>query len=152
MNAHHDHSAQKCSHGHGGNSREAVATEFIDPVCGMTVKANSPHHASHDGHDHRFCSAGCRTKFMADPERYLVPADGGALLDFQPVWIHAVGGTMPTAVRPPSSYTEIRQGSIMFSAMSMPSTWCACPGLQTSSTRTSCGRSKPLPVRICLKS
>jgi Cu+-exporting ATPase len=53
-------------------------SEFIDPVCDMTVKADSPHHASHDGHDYRFCSAGCRTKFMADPARYLAPAGSEA--------------------------------------------------------------------------
>ena len=43
-----------------------------DPVCGMSVDiATSPHKTSHDGHDYAFCSAGCRTKFVADPERYL---------------------------------------------------------------------------------
>jgi len=46
-----------------------------DPVCGMTVDpATSPHHAHHAGHDWHFCSAGCRTKFLADPARYLEPA------------------------------------------------------------------------------
>ncbi len=41
-----------------------------DPVCGMTVKADTPHRAVHDGHEILFCSAGCRTKFRADPARY----------------------------------------------------------------------------------
>ena len=46
-----------------------------DPVCGMTVDpANTPHHAAHDSQDFHFCSAGCRTKFLADPARYLGPA------------------------------------------------------------------------------
>ncbi|MGI9169758.1 MAG: heavy metal translocating P-type ATPase [Caulobacteraceae bacterium] len=45
-----------------------------DPVCGMTVDPDtSPHQASHGGRDHVFCSAGCRAKFVADPERYLNP-------------------------------------------------------------------------------
>jgi Cu+-exporting ATPase len=39
----------------------------------MSVKADSPHHTMHEGHDYRFCSAGCRTKFVADPARYLKP-------------------------------------------------------------------------------
>jgi P-type Cu+ transporter len=41
----------------------------------MTVKPDSPHHAAHAGADYRFCSAGCRTKFLADPDRYLKPED-----------------------------------------------------------------------------
>ena len=48
---------------------------LIDPVCGMKVKADSPHHAVHAGEDYRFCSAGCRTKFAADTDRYLKPKD-----------------------------------------------------------------------------
>ena len=44
-----------------------------DPVCGMVVKPHSPHMHVHDGVEYRFCSAGCKTKFAADPERYLVP-------------------------------------------------------------------------------
>lgn len=43
-----------------------------DPVCGMTVTAASRHSASH-GADY-FCCAGCRSKFLADPARYLAAA------------------------------------------------------------------------------
>ncbi len=32
------------------------------------------HHANYAGHDYHFCSNGCRTKFMADPGKYLTPA------------------------------------------------------------------------------
>ena len=47
-------------------------TPNLDPVCGMTVDpAKAAHRAEHDGHDYRFCSAGCRAKFVADPGRYL---------------------------------------------------------------------------------
>ena len=43
-----------------------------DPVCGMKVDiwAGGPSY-DHAGHTYRFCSDGCRTKFAADPERYL---------------------------------------------------------------------------------
>ncbi|HET9485647.1 MAG TPA: heavy metal translocating P-type ATPase, partial [Xanthomonadales bacterium] len=41
----------------------------------MTVAPDAPHHATHEGHDYRFCSAGCRTKFVADPLRYLAPRE-----------------------------------------------------------------------------
>jgi P-type Cu+ transporter len=47
-----------------------------DPVCGMTVDpALTPHSATHGGQAFHFCCAGCRTKFDADPERYLTPHD-----------------------------------------------------------------------------
>jgi Cu+-exporting ATPase len=44
----------------------------IDPVCGMKVDpAKSPHRFDHGGRSHYFCSAGCRSKFSSDPEKYL---------------------------------------------------------------------------------
>ena len=42
-----------------------------DPVCGMTVDATkTAHHADHKGHRYSFCSARCRSKFIAAPETY----------------------------------------------------------------------------------
>jgi Cu+-exporting ATPase len=43
----------------------------LDPVCGMTVKLPSTHHHDHAGESYHFCSAGCLTKFSADPVYYL---------------------------------------------------------------------------------
>ncbi|WP_417614051.1 heavy metal translocating P-type ATPase [Parasphingorhabdus sp.] len=52
--------------------KEASAGTVKDPVCGMDVDpSKSEHHAQHDAHDYHFCSAGCKTKFVADPEHYL---------------------------------------------------------------------------------
>jgi xanthine dehydrogenase accessory factor len=49
-----------------------VVATAIDPVCGMTVTvATAKHFAEHDGRTYYFCCAGCRTKFVADPARYL---------------------------------------------------------------------------------
>ncbi|MER9306561.1 heavy metal translocating P-type ATPase [Mesorhizobium sp. M0293] len=47
-----------------------------DPVCGMTVDlaAGKPT-AEHDGHLYHFCSQGCRTKFVAEPEKFLTATD-----------------------------------------------------------------------------
>ena len=43
----------------------------IDPVCGMRVDpAATPHHAELEGMAYHFCSAGCREKFLAAPEKY----------------------------------------------------------------------------------
>ncbi len=44
-----------------------------DPVCGMTVKPDSPHHYAYRGVDYHFCSAKCVAKFQAAPETYLQP-------------------------------------------------------------------------------
>jgi len=62
-------------HGHAhGSSGDAGAGGVIDPVCGMHVDPHAtPHRASHDGHPYYFCSAGCRSKFVADPKKYLGP-------------------------------------------------------------------------------
>jgi len=44
----------------------------IDPVCSMTVDPHTtPHRHTYRGHPYYFCSAGCRTKFAADPQKYL---------------------------------------------------------------------------------
>ncbi len=68
MNDHHVH-----DHHHGHRHGDAApADSVLDPVCGMTV---DPHTAKHrhayKGHPYSFCCAGCRTKFAADPEKYL---------------------------------------------------------------------------------
>ncbi|MFX5937790.1 YHS domain-containing protein, partial [Acinetobacter baumannii] len=57
----------------GATPGEAAAPETVkDPVCGMDVDpAKTQHHAPHGGTEYHFCSGGCRTKFVADPERYL---------------------------------------------------------------------------------
>jgi Cu+-exporting ATPase len=40
----------------------------------MSVNPDTtPHHLDHAGHTVHFCSAACRTKFAADPDRYLAP-------------------------------------------------------------------------------
>jgi P-type Cu+ transporter len=50
------------------------AAPVKDPVCGMTVKPESPHRYEHADVGYGFCSAGCRAKFAADPAKYLAPA------------------------------------------------------------------------------
>jgi len=52
---------------------ESVERALKDPVCGMTVTRDSPHQADHGGRPYWFCSAGCRTKFLAQPQKYLAP-------------------------------------------------------------------------------
>ena len=65
---HHDH-----DHHHAGHDVRVRAT-VKDPVCGMMVAPDqTEHHARHGGAEFHFCSARCRDKFVADPERYLKP-------------------------------------------------------------------------------
>jgi len=55
-------------HDHHPDSKASVR----DPVCGMTVDpAASRHRFDYRGETFHFCSAGCRTKFAADPASYL---------------------------------------------------------------------------------
>ena len=45
-------------------------------LCGMVVDpATVAHEAEYEGERYVFCSAGCKAKFMADPQRY--PASAG---------------------------------------------------------------------------
>ena len=74
---HHDHHHHH-GHHHGHDVPPAVhpannnAPKVRDPVCGMEVDpAKTPHHAHHGGAAFHFCSAGCKSKFETDPDRYL---------------------------------------------------------------------------------
>jgi Cu+-exporting ATPase len=61
-------SADLQHHRHGAPGEGGV----IDPVCGMTVDPHTAkHRAEYHGHLYYFCSAGCKTKFSADPQKYL---------------------------------------------------------------------------------
>jgi P-type Cu+ transporter len=66
----HDH------HAHHAPAPHAEGEIVRDPVCGMTVDlgAGKPR-AEHGGRIFHFCSAGCRTKFMAEPDAYLTATD-----------------------------------------------------------------------------
>jgi Cu+-exporting ATPase len=57
-----------------GPEAEGGAHKAKDPVCGMWVDPHSTQHrAEFSGRPYYFCSAGCRAKFLADPEKYLTP-------------------------------------------------------------------------------
>ncbi len=53
---------------------KAAAATAIDPVCGMRVDPETAKHRSHiSGQDYFFCSARCRERFEAEPEKFLPP-------------------------------------------------------------------------------
>jgi P-type Cu+ transporter len=62
------------NHDHAGHGHDHVPSDksAIDPVCGMTVNISAAKHkADHKGQSYYFCSAGCKTKFVATPAKYL---------------------------------------------------------------------------------
>lgn len=74
-NSRHDHH----HHGHGKSEHAGTTpartepTAVKDPVCGMTVDpVTAKHKATYRGTTYYFCSDGCRSKFMADPVKYVV--------------------------------------------------------------------------------
>jgi Cu+-exporting ATPase len=67
MNEHTHHPVQG-SEGHVDRS--------IDPVCGMRVRADTPHRYTFEGTEHLFCGARCRERFVAEPARYLDNSKG----------------------------------------------------------------------------
>lgn len=70
----HSHtSGPKAVAGHAccGSKQGAANTAGLkDPVCGMSVTAQSHHALQHEGKSVYFCSAGCKAKFAANPEKY----------------------------------------------------------------------------------
>lgn len=69
MQTHHSSALHSCCSTHASKPSAGLK----DPVCSMSVTAESPHAHQHDGKPYYFCSAHCKTKFAADPLRYLAP-------------------------------------------------------------------------------
>ena len=70
--------AREAGQGGSPSSAREQPRDATDPVCGMSVTlAGARHHADVKGRKYYFCCAGCRTKFLADPERYLAGAEAG---------------------------------------------------------------------------
>ena len=77
MTQSHDHDVRTSSAAREDGARELKTA--TDPVCGMKVDpASGKHVAEVDGTTFHFCSAGCRGKFTADPQKYLRADDPGA--------------------------------------------------------------------------
>ncbi len=64
------------------NGAKSDKPDVIDPVCGMTVDpSTTQHHAEHGDRTYHFCSAGCRTRFVANPASFL---DKGSQVTAEP--------------------------------------------------------------------
>ena len=54
----------------------ATTGQAVDPVCGMTVRADrTGHPVDHDGETYYFCCVGCRDAFVQDPASYVTAGD-----------------------------------------------------------------------------
>ncbi|EAQ35730.1 heavy-metal transporting P-type ATPase [Nitrobacter sp. Nb-311A] len=96
-----------CGHSHSAGDDDAghthhhhAAASAVDPVCGMKVEpATARYKLEHSGQTYYFCSERCRTKFEAEPAKYI---NGNP--QQQPV-AHAPAGTIYTCPMHP----QIRQ-------------------------------------------
>lgn len=102
----HDHGAGAHAHAgqHGDQDKAAAAIDpAIDPVCGMRVDpATAKHRFSYQGQEYFFCSARCRGRFEAEPEKFLQTKQG---LQPKPDESTAPAGTIYTCPMHP----EVRQ-------------------------------------------
>jgi P-type Cu+ transporter len=84
----------------------ASASQARDPVCGMRVDtASARHRSEHAGEAYYFCSAGCKTKFDAQPDRYL-PTETASMHQHAS---HASAATVPGAIYTCPMHPEIQQ-------------------------------------------
>ena len=61
---------------HEEQGEHQVKDTAVDPVCGMEVKIEGAQHTyEYNGKTYYFCMAGCKEKFIENPEEYLKEAD-----------------------------------------------------------------------------
>ena len=66
-------------HDHANCTHQSHESTVKDPVCGMDVDpGNTKHRHDLGGKTFYFCSARCREKFAADPDRYINPVEADA--------------------------------------------------------------------------
>lgn len=51
--------------------KHKVETGLTDPVCGMSVTTDSPHHFDYEGKRYYFCSEHCKERFGSNPPAFL---------------------------------------------------------------------------------
>ncbi len=83
-----------------------------DPVCGMTVTPKSFHSLDHDGKRLYFCSARCKQRFAANPDKFVAPRSAPAAVPSV-----AMAAAEPAAPGVPAAAVE----------MAMTATLYTCP-------------------------
>jgi P-type Cu+ transporter len=97
-------------HDHGSHKEaplpdtiESAHAKLKDPVCGMTVTAQSIHQSEHMGRNFFFCGPKCKTKFDANPMQYMGASSNASPPNSSPV--PTVAGAIYTCPMHP----EVRQ-------------------------------------------
>ncbi len=73
--------ANRASHPGSNVASPDTLVPTADPVCEMIVDPEkTTHHTRHEGTEYHFCSAGCLTKFTADPAKYISAAPRAELI------------------------------------------------------------------------
>ena len=94
MNEHkHQTQGPHAEHDHG-HSHHSPATAVTDTVCGMKVDPSKARSHPQAGKVYYFCSEGCRTRFKADPERYVSERADALRAQGQTVMFVAVDGLL----------------------------------------------------------
>ncbi|MFO0576989.1 MAG: heavy metal translocating P-type ATPase [Polyangia bacterium] len=110
-------------HHHASTSAPPSPERVLDPVCGMKVDPKQARggQSVYRGTTYSFCNPKCKTRFDADPERYLHPEPAPRVVDPGPSCCHGHGhghghapAPAPAATDPGAIYTcpmhpEVRQ-------------------------------------------
>jgi P-type Cu+ transporter len=64
-------SEERRDHEHAPSAGAAILSK--DPICGMSVRPDTPYRYKHDGTEVLFCSAHCRERFIKNPAAFLAP-------------------------------------------------------------------------------
>ena len=106
----HDHAGGSCCNTGARQPAQVTAANPVrDPVCGMTVDPSTAKGGSamHAGLTYHFCSAGCREKFVANPQLYLDKASPP--LDASPSPAAHAGAAPLGAIYTCPMHPEVRQ-------------------------------------------
>jgi Cu+-exporting ATPase len=130
-------------------SSPAANPPVTDPVCGMTVDpARAAESTRHRGRLVHFCSPGCRTRFEADPDRYLpakskaLPMAGAPAAAAPDLVLDPVCGMRIDPRTAPAS-TEYRGRTIHFCCQGCKTKFVADPGRYLAADGSTIPRPKP---------
>jgi Cu+-exporting ATPase len=89
MNEHPDHPP--------GEQAGSADRQAVDPVCGMTVRPDTPHRYTFEGREYLFCCGGCLARFKASPQQYLNKPAGSSPGQTARVSIGQIGKGRPAS-------------------------------------------------------